>query len=61
MDMELIYNKIVEKADNDKSFRKKILQNAKEALKEIGITFPDDVNVNVYEDRVDDMHVMFPY
>lgn len=61
MDMKLIYDKIVEKADNDENFKKKVLKNAKEALKEIGIDFPDDVSVEVYQTTKDHMQVVFPY
>jgi len=60
MDMELIYNKLVEKASNDENFKNKVLKNAKEAFKEIGIEFPNDVSVEVYEDKKDDMHVLLP-
>ena len=61
MNMKLIYDKIVEKADNDENFRKKVLKNAKEAFKEIGIEFPDDVEVKVYQTTKDHMQVVFPY
>ena len=61
MNMKLIYDKIVEKADNDENFKKKVLKNAKEALKEIGIEFPDDVSVEVYQTTKDHMQVVFPY
>ena len=37
LDMKAIYEKMVEKADNDKSFRENLLKDAKAALKSIGI------------------------
>ena len=57
MNFDLIYNKLLEKADNDKNFRKKVLNDAKSALKEIGIEFPDDVSVKVYENKKDELHM----
>ena len=60
LDMKAIYEKIVEKADNDKSFREYLLKDAKAALKSIGIEFPEDVKVQVFEDKPDDMHVLLP-
>ena len=60
LDMKAIYEKIVEKADNDKSFREYLLKDAKAALKSIGIKFPEDVKVQVFEDKPDDMHILLP-
>ncbi len=60
LDMKAIYEKMVEKADNDKSFRENLLKDAKAALKSIGIEFPEDVKVQVFEDKPDDMHVLLP-
>lgn len=60
LDMKAIYEKIVEKADNDKSFREYLLKDAKAALKSIGIEFPEDVKVQVFEDKPDDMHILLP-
>lgn len=61
MNFDLIYNKLLEKADNDKNFRKKVLNDAKSALKEIGIEFPDDVSVKVYENKKDELHMVMPF
>lgn len=61
MDFDLIYSKLVEKADNDENFRKKVLNDAKPALKEIGIEFPDDVSVKVYENKKDELHMVMPF
>ena len=55
------FKRNTEKADNDENFKKKVLKNAKEALKEIGIEFPDDVSVEVYQTTKDHMQVVFPY
>ncbi len=60
LDMKAIYEKIVEKADNDKNFREYLLKDAKAALKSIGIEIPEDVNVQVFEDKPDDMHILLP-
>lgn len=60
LDMKSIYEKMVEKADNDKIFRKNLLKDAKSTLKSIGIEFPEDVKVQVFEDKPDDMHVLLP-
>ncbi len=60
LDMKSIYEKMVEKADNDKNFRENLLKDAKAALKSIGIEFPEDVKVQVFEDKPDDMHVLLP-
>lgn len=61
MDFDLIYSKLVEKADNDENFRKKVLSDAKPAFKEIGIDFPDDVSVKVYENKKDELHMVMPF
>ena len=60
LDMKSIYEKMVEKADNDKIFRENLLKDAKSALKSIGIEFPEDVNVQVFEDKPDDIHILLP-
>lgn len=60
LDMKSIYEKMVEKADNDKNFRENLLKDAKAALKSIGIEIPEDVKVQVFEDKPDDMHVLLP-
>lgn len=60
LDMKAIYEKMLEKADNDKNFRENLLKDAKSTLKNIGIEFPKDVNVQVFEDKPDDMHVLLP-
>lgn len=60
LDMKSIYEKMVEKADNDKNFRENLLKDAKAALKSIGIEIPEDVNVQVFEDKPDDMHILLP-
>lgn len=60
LDMKSIYEKMVEKADNDKIFRKNLLKDAKSTLKNIGIEFPADVKVQVFEDKPDDMHILLP-
>ncbi len=61
MNFNLIYDRILEKAENDENFRKKVLSDAKTALKEIGIDFPDDVNVKVYENKKDELHMVLPF
>lgn len=61
MNFNLIYDKILEKAENDESFRKKLLKDAKAALKELGIEFPDDVKVKVYENKKDELHMVLPF
>lgn len=60
LDMKSIYEKMVEKADNDKIFRENLLKDATAALKNIGIKFPKDVKVQVFEDKPDDMHILLP-
>lgn len=60
LDMKSIYEKMLEKADNDKNFRENLLKDAKSTLKNIGIEFPEDVKVQVFEDKPDDMHILLP-
>lgn len=60
MDMKEIYDKMVEKANNDESFKKELLLNPKNAFASIGITFPDDVEVSVFESTEKHIHFVLP-
>ncbi len=42
--------KIIAKAWKDPTFKKKLLTNSREALKEMGVNLPPNVNVKVVED-----------
>lgn len=60
MDMEKIYNTMVEKASKDEAFKKELLSDAKSALKKIGIEFPDDTTVEVYQSTAKHQHYVLP-
>lgn len=60
MDMKKIYETLEDKASGDASFRKEVLKDAKGALKKIGIEFPADVDVEVYQSTPKHQHFVLP-
>lgn len=60
MDMEKIYNQMVDKASSDPKFKSELLSNATAALKEIGVDFGSDVKVSVFESTPDHVHFVLP-
>ncbi len=60
MDMKAIYDKMIDAANKDDSFRNELLANPKEALKKIDVTFPEDVEVEVFEMTDEHLHFVLP-
>jgi hypothetical protein len=51
---------IIAKAWKDPTFKKKLLENPKEALKECGVKVPENVNVKVIEDSEQNYTFVIP-
>ncbi len=60
MNMEEVYNKMVNEAGKDPEFRKRLLKDAKNAFKKIGVEFDDDIKVEVYQSTPDHIHFVLP-
>lgn len=60
MDMKEIYEKMVDKASKDADFKKELLKDAKGALKKIGIDFPEDTTVEVYQSTANHKQFVLP-
>lgn len=54
------YPKIVAKAWQDASFKKRLLQNPQDALKDMGIAFPQGTQVKVLESTKDVQYILLP-
>jgi hypothetical protein len=56
-----VQEQIINKALEDETFRLELLNNPKDALKrELGITFPEGVSVQVYQNTPTTLHLMVP-
>lgn len=61
MTINELYSKIVAKSKKDKKFKKNLIDNPKEAIKEeYGVTFADNVQISVYQSTPDHMHYVIP-
>ncbi|MDQ5983797.1 MAG: NHLP leader peptide family RiPP precursor [Eubacteriales bacterium SKADARSKE-1] len=60
MNMEKIYNQMMEKASSDPKFKEELLKDATSALKKIGVDFGDNVKVSVFESTPEHMHFVLP-
>ncbi len=52
--------KIIARAWKDPAFKKKLLTNSREALKEMGVNVPSNVNVKVIEDSANTYTFVLP-
>jgi hypothetical protein len=55
-----IYGQIVLKAWKEPAFKKKLLDNPREALKEMGINIPLDVKLDVHLQSSEHLHFIIP-
>ena len=56
-----LQEKVIVKAMKDEAFRQELLVNPKGALeRELGITLPQGVNVQVHEDTSTTIHIVLP-
>jgi hypothetical protein len=54
-------NRIIEQAMRDENFRRRLLQNPEQALREtLGMSVPQGVKIHVYEDTPQDVHIVLP-
>ena len=61
MEMKELYEKMLKKCKEDSSFKKRLLDNAKEAIKsEFGVDFGPDVEVEVYQSTEKHKHFVIP-
>ena len=60
MNIEKIYDQMVDKASSDDKFKTELLSNAPAALKKIGIDFGSDVKISVFESTPKHMHFVMP-
>ncbi len=49
-EVEAIKAKIIAKAWKDPKFKKKLMENPRAALKEMGVAMPNDININIIEE-----------
>ncbi len=53
--------KIRDKVDQDESFRERLLQDPRSAIKEVtGLTVPETFNLHVHEETSKDFHLVVP-
>lgn len=57
---ELLTKEIVSKARHDAEFKKLLLDDPKEAVKQIGLRVPDHVELRVVEETVDVCYIVLP-
>lgn len=60
MDMKKIYDTMLDKASKDATFKEKLLKDAKGALKKVGIEFPEDMQVEVYQSTAKHRQYVLP-
>lgn len=61
MQMEELYKKMVDKAKSDVNFKERLLNNAKEVIKEeLGVDFGPEVEVSVYQSTPEHRHFVIP-
>ncbi|MFI5334156.1 MAG: NHLP leader peptide family RiPP precursor [Chlamydiales bacterium] len=53
--------KIIEKVWKDPEFKKRFMQNPKAALKEMGIQVPDNIQLNVVEEKKNSYTFVIPF
>lgn len=54
--------KIIQKALDDPSFKQALLQDPKAALeKELGISIPAGVKINVFQETMDELYLVLPF
>ena len=57
---QLTREEIVKKAQSDKDFRKALMDNPKEALGQLGVQVPEDVEVKVVEESAKVGYIVLP-
>lgn len=60
MNMEKIYNGMVEKAYSDPKAKEEFLNDAKTAFKKMGVDFGENVKVSVFESTPEHLHYVLP-
>lgn len=61
MTINELYDNIVEKSKQDKTFKKNLLDDPKKTIEsEYDVTFDDNVQVSVYQSTSDHMHYVIP-
>lgn len=57
---EIMTKEIVSKARHDKEFKKLLLENPKEAVKQVGLNVPDHVDLRVVEETGGVCYIVLP-
>jgi len=59
MDQNKIFNKVYETLAKDKSFKEKFLANPRKEIENVsGEKVPDDIKIEVYESKENDLHLV---
>ena len=54
------YAEVIAKAWSDESFKKKLIANPNETLKEFGVSLPEGVTFHIHENGSDTCHLILP-
>ena len=60
MTREELEKEIIKKAQSDKDFKKALVDNPKEALGQLGVQVPEDVEVKVVEESAKVVYMVLP-
>ena len=58
---EIMTQEIISKARHDEEFRKLLLENPKEAVKQVGLNVPDFVDLRVVEETGNVCYIVLPH
>jgi hypothetical protein len=59
INQEKIFNKVYETLAKDKSFKEKFLANPRKEIENVsGEKVPDDIKIEVYESKENDLHLV---
>jgi hypothetical protein len=58
---EIMTKEIISKARHDKEFRKLLLENPREAVKQVGLRVPDFVELRVVEETGNVCYIVLPH